>query len=177
MSEKWRQAVNYEGWYDVSDLGRIRRMKAANGATVGKILTLLANNRGYWYTQLSKNGKVRKHLIHRLVMEAFVGPCPDKIQVNHKDGDKTNIRLDNLEYMTQSENMVHGRGMGLFTPIRGEDRWNSILTEENVHEIRRLVGKETPKAIAARFGVGRGLIYNIIHGKRWAWLKEEEEEE
>ena len=177
MRELWRPMVNYEGWYEVSNLGRYRRAKPGFGTSVGKVLKLHANNRGYQYAQPCKDSKKRNLLIHRLVMEAFIGPCPDGIQVNHKDGDKSNNRLDNLEYMTQSENMVHGREMGLFRPIRGEERCNSILTEENVHEIRRLVGKETPKEIAARFGVSRGLIYNVIHGKRWGWLKEEEEDE
>jgi len=110
-------------------------------------------------------------------MEAFIGPCPDKIQVNHKDGDKTNNRLDNLEYMTQSENMVHGRGLGLFSSIGGEKNGNAILTEENVHEIRRRLKDESPKAIAERFNISRHNIYSIKNGTRWSSLKEEEEEE
>ena len=177
MNEQWAPMVDFEGWYEISDLGRIRRVKGGPGTFVGKVLKLEANNRGYWYAQPCKECKRHKFLIHRLVMAAFVGPCPDGIQVNHIDGDKENNRLDNLEYMTQSENMVHGRGLGLFSSIGGEKNGNAILTEENVHEIRRRLKYESPKAIAERFNISRGNIYSIKNGTRWSSLKEEEEED
>lgn len=98
--ELWRPVVGYEGWYEVSDQGRVRRvfspLKPQCGGTAG-----------YPSVILSVRGAVRRLMVHRLVAEAFLGPCPPGHQVNHKDTNRRNARLDNLEYSTPSNNLRH----------------------------------------------------------------------
>ena len=66
-----------------------------------------AINSGYLVIRLCKNGQYTQKLVHRMVWEAFNGPIPDRLEVNHKDLDKTNNKLDNLELVTHQENLVH----------------------------------------------------------------------
>jgi len=172
--ERWLPVVGYEGIYDVSDWGNIKRVGASSGATIGRILKPLITY-GYKHVGLHKNGKHRQARIHRLVMYAFVGPCPKGKQVNHKDGDKLNNHLWNLEYVTAGENTRHALNLGLRVPLRGEDNSRSKLKEDNVHKIRKLLGKETQTAITAMFNVSRRNISHIASGSTWSWLKEKGE--
>jgi len=172
--ERWVPVIGYEGWYGVSDWGRVRRMKAEQGATVGKILVPMTC-RGYKQVSLYKYGVAGRFRVHQLVMDAFVGPLQSGMQVNHIDGDKANNRLDNLEYVTPSENQRHAFRIGLQSN-QGENHSCSKLTEKIVHEIRSLDGKETRKSMAERFGVHKSTIKAVINRRSWGWLKEEGEE-
>jgi hypothetical protein len=111
-NEEWRDVVGYEGIYSISNLGRVRRDLARN-ATPGKILKLGKKARGYFSVSLSINDKRRSHAVHKLVAAAFFGECPPGKQVNHKYPPKTNNRVDNLEYLTQRENIQHSIRTGL----------------------------------------------------------------
>ena len=174
--ERWEQIPNYEGWYDISDFGRVKRVKASMGAVVGRILKQQINQHGYYMSHLSKKNEDRLLATHRLVILAFVGPCPDGKQVNHIDGDKTNNRVDNLEYVTPSENIRHAYRMGLASN-QGERSSGNKLIEDNVHEIRRLLLKGyTRRAIAPLFNVSHQTITDISTGKSWFYLKEESED-
>lgn len=100
MTEEWR---NIHGWdkYQVSNLGRVRSLKGC-----GRILKQSPFGKGYLRVCFSNgSGTQQCKAVHVLVMLAFVGPCPDEQQVLHWDGDKTNNRLTNLRYGTQSDNM------------------------------------------------------------------------
>ena len=101
MIEEWKDIKGYEGLYQVSNLGRVRNVKYNR---LLKLVCLL----GYMTVNLSKNNHVIKKRVHRLVAEAFI-PNPDnKPTVNHIDEDKTNNRVDNLEWATIQENNTHG---------------------------------------------------------------------
>ena len=101
-AERWLPVPGYEGLYLVSDWGRVRSLPRAT--TSGRILKLQpANKLGHLSVALSRQGVVRRHLVHRLVMEAFVGPCPEGQQVRHWDGNPANNKLSNLLYGTPSE--------------------------------------------------------------------------
>jgi len=173
MSEKerWLPVVGYEGWYSVSNHGHLRRERAGQGAVAGKLLKPLKNSYGYPQASLWKEGISRKCFFHRLVMAAFVGPCPDGKEVNHKDGIKSNCRVENLEYVTRSENNLHAHRTGLVS-CRGSNNGRSKLTEKDVHIIRSLLGHETRAAIAELFGVHRITINGIARGTTWGWLEE-----
>lgn len=103
--EIWKDVVGYEGIYIVSNLGRVERIKICKG-TAGGILTPIKNESGL-YVKLRNNGNDKSFKIHRLVLEAFEGINHDKPQVNHKDGNRWNNNLDNLEWCSQSENIKH----------------------------------------------------------------------
>jgi HNH endonuclease/NUMOD4 motif-containing protein len=102
----WADVVGYEGYYRVSHRGDVMRVKAGRNARVGKILKASPQTKGYLTVGLSKDGKTRMHLVHRLVLSAFVGSIP-WLQCNHKDLNKKNNSIDNLEYMTPSQNVNH----------------------------------------------------------------------
>ena len=113
--EEWKAIQGYEGIYEVSNFGKVRslpRYKRGNFDSKvfieGKTIKQVKNNRGYYIVQLSKNNKVKNFSVHRLVAEAFI-PNPNNFpQVNHKDEDKSNNRVSNLEWMTLKRNINYG---------------------------------------------------------------------
>jgi hypothetical protein len=103
--EEWRPVVGYEGLYEVSNLGRVQRGD--------RLRKLSPNDYGYIVVQLWRDGQYRQFLVHVLVAAAFLGPCPDGYEVNHKHGDKADNRASELEYMTRSDNNKHAYTTGL----------------------------------------------------------------
>lgn len=98
MKETWKNVRGYEGLYQISDLGRVKSLK--------KILK--PSNSEYKRVNLYKNGKIKTYYIHRLVAEAFIPNPENKPQINHKDENKYNNNVNNLEWCTHKENMNHG---------------------------------------------------------------------
>ncbi len=116
---------------------------------------------------------IRKTLrVHRLVLQAFHGPCPpDATLTRHLDGSPDNNCLSNLAWGTARENEADKKAHGTLRVRRGEDVPSAKLTATNVLEIRaRLARKEPFKHIASDFGVALKTIENIAYGRRWAWL-------
>lgn len=109
MKERWRRVAGFRKYYLVSNHGNVwsRRTK--------KFLSLIVTSRGYLQVNLSANRKRKCLLIHRLVALAFIGPQPEGHQVNHKDGNKRNNRVKNLEFVTHRQNMAHAKALGLFS--------------------------------------------------------------
>ena len=110
----WRPIAGYEGRYEVSNDGKVRSMdiyvNCRGGKTrlsKGRIKPTYANNRGYLMVSLCKDNTTTRYLVHRLVAQAFVPNTHIKPQVNHIDGDNTNNRADNLEWVTDNENKAH----------------------------------------------------------------------
>lgn len=98
MNEIWKPIVGFEKLYTVSSLGKIRGTK---------ILAPGDNGRGYFYVFLSKNGKEKRFYVHRLVAKTFLPNPENKPYVNHKNGIRNDNRVENLEWVTQSENELH----------------------------------------------------------------------
>ncbi|MHB8409865.1 MAG: NUMOD4 motif-containing HNH endonuclease [Acidiferrobacterales bacterium] len=167
MIEEWRPVFGYEGVYEVSSEGRVRRVAPGKGTWTGPKHPPGRHNHGYRMFVLTLRGIQRSYLAHRLVAEAFIGPCPVGQEVNHKDGDKANNRHANLEYLTQSGNTQHALAMGLMR--HGERHYAAILTAVQVVEIRAewKRGQASLTTLAARFGVSRGAINGIVFGKNW----------
>ena len=102
MKEIWKDVVGYEGLYRVSNLGRVKNNRRPH------ILHIYVNNWGYCCVSLWKNNKDHKHLVHRLVAQAFISNTFNLPLVNHKDENKTNNSIDNLEWCTSSYNNTYG---------------------------------------------------------------------
>jgi len=175
MDEQWRPVVGHEEWYDISNLGDVMRVKAGPGTFVGRILRASPDSHGYPQVSLCKNGVQHVYNVYRLVAAAFLGERPEGYEINHIDGDAANHSLSNLEYVTRSDNLAHAYMIGARC-AKGSNNTASKLIEDNVHEIRKLLGKESPKDIAARFNVSRSCIYAIANGNSWTHLKEEEDD-
>ena len=161
MVETWR-IVNEFPAYLVSDLGRVQRSKT------GRILKPWLTKKGRPYVDLCMGNHRKKRFPHNLVMEAFVGPKPEGMEVNHKDGDKVNNRLDNLEYVTPSENSLHAIRTGLRKAPKGSRCNKAKLNEEQVYQIKLLLkqGIKCP-TIARQFNVTAPTIYKIADGRTW----------
>ena len=104
MEKEWRKIAGYDN-YEISNYGEIRNTKT------NRILKLGISNCGYNIAVLSKNGCTKTFSVHRLVLETF-NPIDnmERLEVNHKDWDKQNNRLDNLEWNTRRENLLYGSG-------------------------------------------------------------------
>jgi hypothetical protein len=127
---------------------------------------------GYLSVKLCANNEPQLFLVHRLIALTFHGPPPPgKPQVNHKDTDKSNNRPDNLEYVTNLENMEHAIAHGLRWSPRGEER-SKLLTEDDVRTIRaRVAAGETRVAVGAAFGISGAQASRIADHKSWAHVK------
>lgn len=173
MEEVWKTLVYhgdvFSADFEVSTLGRIR-----NRAT-GTVYRLHVNRKGYAQVCLAKGRKAKLVVrAHRAVAETFL-PCRrDGDVVNHKDGNKLNNRLDNLEWCTPSENTRHAYRTGLMPPDinRGEKNGNTTFTKDQVAEIRSLyVPRDAEfgtRGLARRYGVDHMTISRIIRGQTWA---------
>jgi len=177
MMEEWRDVVGYEGYYQVSNLGRVRRIKGGMGTRNGKIHgTYLHLKTGYVIVCLCKDCKAVTHLLHKIVAAAFLGPRPKGKQVNHKDFNKQNNNSRNLEYKSPLGNVRHAwiNGRCLGSPIgslAGEKNHQSKLTLDDVREIRRRYVKYDKEngqvALAKIFGVSQPLIGYVVRRESW----------
>lgn len=125
--ENWLPILGHEGAYEVSDQGRVRSLDRAmfvrnrwgsfSPRTVrGRVLRHNDNGTGYAQVQLASGGERDPRLVHRLVAEAFLAQVDGAVFVNHKDGDKRNNHVQNLEWCTRSGNMAHAYSAGLMDP-------------------------------------------------------------
>lgn len=107
MQEEWKDVVGYEGLYEVSNTGKVRSINYYGKCGYSKELSTSIQNNGYVITHLYKNGKSSTKTVHRLVAMAFI-PNPDNLEmVNHKDEDKTNNDVINLEWCSRSYNQIY----------------------------------------------------------------------
>lgn len=170
--ERWLPVVGFEDVYSVSTLGRVRRDLAVPGAVVGRILRpQVCSKYGHLMVHLSHHGELTPSLVHRLVLAAFVGPCPDGCETRHLNGKAGENHLENLSYGTSSENdadkLLHG------TSNRGEAHNMAVLTRADVVEIKGLLARgRRQRAIAQMFGICQQQVSKIATGQRWGWLAE-----
>jgi hypothetical protein len=165
--ENWKQIPTVQA-YEVSDLGRVRRLKPACRTRPGNVIKGIQSNCGYRQCLLAiEPNKYRLFLVHRLVLLAFVGPSP--LHVNHKNGIKTDNRLNNLEYVTRSQNQRHA--IDVLGQYRGTGNGRSKLTDRDVLEMRRLRAEGMKQSdLVARFGVNRNMVQRILYRKAWTHI-------
>lgn len=129
---------------------------------------------GHSQVILYKDGHPVAKRVHRLILETFVGPCPDGMECCHNNGVAADNRLENLRWDTRSNNAKDGFRHGTKKkPFNlGEKHGQAKLNELQVRVIRRLLGFRglTLKEIGAIFGVAGNTIYGIKSGKNWRWL-------
>lgn len=124
--------------------------------------------RGYQLVQLFPEGKM--HLLHRLVLLTFVGPCPEGMEACHNDGNPANSALSNLRWATKKENMadreLHGRTR------RGSSHRRSKITEDDVRAIRAAAAnKVSQRVLAKRYGLGKSTVAHIINRDNWTHIE------
>ena len=106
--EEWRDVIGYNGLYQISSYGRVKSLRNKYGTYREKILKQLLNKFGYLQVNLNKEGKMKTFYVHRLVAQVFIDNPNNHPQVNHKNEDKTDNCVDNLEWCTQKYNLNYG---------------------------------------------------------------------
>jgi hypothetical protein len=168
--ETWKDVVGYEGVYQVSNHGRVKRIGHARGATPGRILKPAQNLKGYLHVSLSRSQKRRDAEVHRLVAEAFLwhAPSPDH-EVNHKNGNKQDNRVENLEWVTRCQNVQHSVRQLHADRAKGEENGHAKATAREVRRIRQLYasGKYSHMQLGEMFGLGHTTIGAIVRRETW----------
>ena len=132
MTERWKRVAGFGDAYEISDSGSIRSFKRS----LDNVMNTTITPSGHRFVGLSLNGIRYTKYIHRLVLEAFVGPCPEGMECRHLDGDPSNNRVDNLKWGTSTENAADMVRHG--TVSVGEKNGRSKLCELDVWLIRNV---------------------------------------
>lgn len=191
VHEQWMHvAGEFENWtYDVSTHGRVRN------STSGRVLRCYRNTYEYASLYVFRDGAgIRKRVsVHRLVAEAFIGEREPGKEINHKDGNKFNNFVGNLEWVTPKENMQHAFSNGLMRrngkqlrlkttarkkrqctlgSPRGERNPNSVLNAVDVKEIRTMhANGMSGRGLAKHFGIDPRTIWQVVTRKTWSHVE------
>lgn len=166
MKERWKRVKGFED-YLISNFGNVQS-KRKNGSL--RPLKIKLETTGYSRVTLYNDNCLKTFFVHRLVATAFL-PNSDLPQVNHKDGDKTNNRPENLEWCSVKENNNHAIRNGLRVMRKGENVPTALLKADDIHTIRllRTLGL-THQDISEKFKVSRRTIGKVLSGETWKHL-------
>lgn len=172
MTEVWRPVVGFEGFYAVSDQGRLKSVQRTRIGKSGKVVPIHekfigseSKQSGYVLARLHRGGVVyRTASVQSLVLESFVGPRPAGCDICHSDGTRSNNRLSNLRYDSPTENArdrdLHGR------TVRGEKHYCARLNEQVVRDIRSETTLSA-RGWARKLGVTDTSVLKAKHGRTW----------
>jgi hypothetical protein len=173
-TERWKPVPDWEGLYEVSDLGRVRSLDrvvpTSRGSRRyrGRLLHPHIRSDGYPEVTLCNPGEQVKRMVHLLVLEAFVSACPEGQEALHGPAGKLDASLPNLHWGTRSENIRDRLRDG--QDNRGERHGNAKLTQAIVDEIRaRYAAGERQTSIADSLYVMPANVWAIVHGKSWSY--------
>ena len=154
--EIWKDIEGFEGLYQVSNLGRTKRLYKNDKE---KILKPFSNKDGYLRVNLCKEGKSKQSKVHRLVAKAFIPNLDNKSQVNHRDENKSNNKVENLEWVTSKENINYGTRTERMAKSQSRPIYGiNIKTNERI---------EFPSTMEAqRNGFDQGNIVKCLKGRR-----------
>lgn len=169
MIENWKAIPGWEGLYEASNLGRIRRIAPARGTNSGTVLSARPHPDGYVRVTLRGFACRLSTKAHRLVALTWLGPSsPDKRIVNHKNGIKHDNRVSNLEWTDLSGNLRHAFANGLQPSRAGECNANARLTARNVRRIRELYrAGQTLSQLAECYAITKTQVSWIVNFKCW----------
>lgn len=176
--EIWKAIKGYEGFYEASNKGRVRSLDrfvptARGGRNLkGVVLQPAIDNWGYPHVSMRIDGKSRTFKIHRLIALTFIGDCDKMDQVNHKNGIKTDNKVENLEWCTASFNVQHSYDTGLNKGCSGEINGKTTLSEEEVISIYKLTQntKYSQRIIAEMYNTSRSTVGKIKLKMTWKYL-------
>lgn len=174
--EQWKAIPGYEGIYEASDAGLIRRIKKSNSYQMKNVtapypVAQNKNSRGYMECVLyDQHGSKRTFRVHRLIAAIFLPrPTIEKPEVNHKNLIKTDNSQDNLEYLSRRDNWLHALNFDSIRASipRGASHWAAKLSEDDVSKIRLMLKQNIPqKQIASLFNVRPNTVSRIKTGSR-----------
>lgn len=168
-NEIWKDIPGFEGRYQVSNTGKVKSMNYRRTGLPGILAP--RNSRGYKCVHISNaDKKCRSHFVHRLIWETFVGPIPEGMEINHKDENKSNNSLENLEVMTPKQNNNYGTrnirtALSLMKPIAQIDMVSGEILKKypSITCARKEYGQSVANAVVGR--------YKQAYGFKWKYLK------
>ena len=173
--EIWKDILGFETRYQISNLGRvkslIRTFTKKDGVKMtigGKLLTIQESE--YLKVSFSECGNTNTFTIHRLIAIAFIPNPKNKPQVNHIDGNKHNNDIQNLEWCTSRENVIHAIDSGLMNGrLKGSKNHFSKLNEVEVLYIRKNFNHTniSMKELTSKFNIKKATLYRIINRTAW----------
>lgn len=165
--ETWKKVIGFENEYEVSSLGNIRSLERLVNHYKGGMRLYKSNEKkirlnrsGYFRCNLKKDNKRYDYTVHRLVAEAFLGKQEGKNTVNHINGIKTDNRIENLEWVTLSENTIHAVKTRLIKTKLTDIEAMQILNSTSSH-----------RKLAAIYGVSSSIVWRIKNGLAYKHLK------
>lgn len=174
--EIWRSVAGFEGFYEVSDLGRVRsleRIDSIGRRIRGRILRgCSASNQNRPYFHLWKDGKLHAFYLSRLVLSAFVGACPEGMEACHNNGNVLDSQLDNLRWDTPISNAADRIRHGKQVRIKGERHGKAKLKEQDVRDIFEMRRDGALlEQIANNKCVDASYVAQILKRRYWAHLE------
>jgi len=169
MKEIWKDIIGFDTFYQVSNLGHVRSILVRRGSQARRLKPTGTGRRhsGYLAVTLSKNNKSVKLTVHRLVGTAFI-PNPDNLpQINHKNGKKSDNRVTNLEWCSNSQNLLHAyRVLGRRSPDQSGDNNANCRRSNEVDKLMRKAHRrgETAASIGRRVGISYDYAWQICAG-------------
>lgn len=174
LKEIWHDVIGYEGLYKVSNLGNVKmlqRLLPDKRILKEKFLKQQIQRNGYLLVGLRKEGKQKFISVHRIVASAFIPNIENKKQVNHIDGNKLNNKVNNLEWVTASENIKHAYKTGLKHTLIGELNGNSKIKKVDVDFIRKNYKPYdrifSRKKLAEMFNISIATVKKILSNDLW----------
>ncbi|WP_312364012.1 NUMOD4 motif-containing HNH endonuclease [Sphingobacterium sp.] len=162
--EQWKPCSGYEGFYEVSTFGNIRSIRK------NKILKPTKNKYGYCKVSLTGDNSYKTVNVHRVIAQTFIPNPENKPQVNHKDGNKANNRVDNLEWSTREENMQHAHLNGLMNLPSGNRHCYFNIKSDLHPRAKALINVETKEIYGCIKDCAK--VLNIKEGTLRGWLNE-----
>lgn len=163
IDETWKPCPDFEHWYEVSNLGRVR--SSARGET--RILALGTDSSGYLTVAMNKNGRRTTRTVHRLVCRAFHGePRPSGQEAAHLDGNRANAVATNLEWVSKAQNIAHKKTHGTFQ--EGEKCPSALITADQARSIKDMLrAGQKVSWIAQQIGCSYDIVREIQRERTW----------
>jgi hypothetical protein len=174
--EVWKPIPGYEGHYEASSNGRLRSVKQDSPT----VLTLNTDRYGYHQIGLYHEGERHYHTVHRLVAKTFIPrDGQEELEVNHKDGDKKNNHIANLEWVTRSQNMKHSFEIGIRQPpsnyggrgkpSKGAENGRAKMNAEGVRLSRAIYATRSisQRELGEMFGVCQSVMGKLLRNDKW----------
>jgi len=168
--EEWRPVREFPEHYEISNKGVLRRINPYRANHAGRTMTPGKWKAGYIAYTVNVRNKTYARSAHRMVADAFLGPIPAGMHVNHKNGDKADCRVENLEIVTNSENRAHSyRVLGIKPNKSVETNVNAKLTWDTVDAIRSeyATGETSHAALSIKYGVCSMTILRVVNNRAW----------
>jgi len=171
QEEVWKDIPNYEGLYQVSNLGRVKSLpRKTNNQYCNGLIMKAHNSYGYLKLQLKKNNNYKWFFIHRLVAQAFLNNYSDALQVNHKNGIKNDNKVENLEMVTASQNQLHSYRILKNIPSMknrfGEEHVRAVKINQYTKQMKHIAAWNSIIDASKKLNINASCICNVLKRRR-----------